>query len=429
MPTVFAESKSSVELNNKWTLDKYTVSVGVGTMSDVNDFIGKYITVPANDFFYFGCTENTTKQVSYVGGYPPELHFIDSNVYPQSGVLIEDIYEQIYGLGVDEFNVFMHNKIQLFVPELSSHYDAIVRYGKLNVLLRLSTSSGADDYDIAHILVQVPHTGNFYEIVGPASSLSGKKLEKFSPWTDDECPDAHVLEKSLETYMNLYYDKAKFNILSSNWTALTGMKVPMIITISVPASSYTYIENTLNLYSELIGIPEVKNSTSTCRVYNFYAGDDGSTDDAFDDDYERSLTTAVRYVINDAAYQGSYTLSDWEQDIALTHRTYLDEDGSKWDRYLDSHIGLFNYDGYTDDVECSQLLTDFMSTLNKYEFLDGNRETEGAAHLYSGVDGLMSIQFSLGCANTDWSDVCGCISENNYNLYEEETGRACYSNT
>jgi len=198
-------SKSDYEtvtpLNGRWILDKYTVSTTAGAHDEVKDFMNSYITASPG-FAYFGCsqTNDTIKLISYVGGNCDEIHFVDSDTFP-------DITERPVGywanyiadLSTDSFHAFMHNKVQLFVPDLSGHYDKIVTEGGFDVMLRLSSSAGSSTTDIAHISLQIKHTGTFIELVGPSDTLSDSALSSFSSWTDDECASAHELPKSLTT--------------------------------------------------------------------------------------------------------------------------------------------------------------------------------------------------------------------------------------
>ena len=134
----------------------------------------------------------------------------------------------------------------------------------------------------------------------------------------------------------------------------------------------------------------------------------------------------MRYVMNPVAPKIS-SVSAWEADIALVHSTYLETSGTSWDRYLDSHIGLFN-DEYRNDVaNCVPEVDAIESKMDALGVLKGNRDSEGSVHIYAGVKGLMSLEFNVGCSSVNYTDICGCIPENSYDLYLEQTGEACYT--
>lgn len=426
-----AGKRSTVsELNGYWFIDKYTASIAIGSAYEVKNFMNTYIT-DTPEFQFFGCpNENiTTKVVSFVGGGAlnsevcTELHWIDSKVYPDGGALtVGDWADYIFDIGVDTFNVYMHNKIQLFVPDLSSHYATMIASGDLmgQALLRLSNSTGGDGNDVAHILVQLPHCGTFYEVVGPSSSLDASVLSGFSEWATDECPSTHVLPKALQTHISIY-EALTFTDSNIAWTDSTGLPVPMVITISIPASSTDYIQDTMDIYSDLLLFDvSYSGDASTCEMYTVDVSITGL------DDYSEENTPAVRYVVNHLASQGStYSLSDWETDIATTHNEYLTSDGSGWDRYLDSHIGLFNYKNDDRTAECTIEVDTVIAGMSTYGVLSGPREEGASLHWYAGVKGLSSLELNMGCA-ANYSNVCGCIPANNYLEYFDETGEECY---
>ena len=45
--------------------------------------------------------------------------------------------DYVASMGVSEYNTFMYNKVQLYVPDLSAHYASVVG-DKINSVLRLS---------------------------------------------------------------------------------------------------------------------------------------------------------------------------------------------------------------------------------------------------------------------------------------------------
>ncbi len=86
------------------------------------------------------------------------------------------------------FNVFMHNKVQLFVPTLARHQTDLEADG-VYYMKRLSTLP--DGTSMAHM--SVPVQGRVYELVGPASTLTS--TTDFVAWSAElnECPQAHAL--------------------------------------------------------------------------------------------------------------------------------------------------------------------------------------------------------------------------------------------
>jgi len=355
-----------------------------------------------------------------VGGNCAEIHFVDSDVFYDSTERPVGYWANyIADLSTDSFHAFMHNKVQLFVPDLSGHYDKIVTEGGFDVMLRLSSSAGSSTTDIAHISLQIKHTGTFIDLVGPSDTLSESALSSFSSWTDDECASAHELPKTLNTYQAAY-NSSKFAEFSDTWTDSTGLYTPIIVSIYVASGSTEFISDTISIYTDLLDVTvETQNTSTGCVVYTV---DLSSTTD----DYASEMTPTFRYVVNPVAPEIS-SVAAWEADIALVHSTYLETSGTSWDRYLDSHIGLFTTSPH-DDGTCVPEVDAVESKMDALGVLKGNRDSDGSVHVYAGVKGLMSLEFNIGCGSVNYTDVCGCIAENNYDLYLESTGLECYSN-
>ena len=126
---------------------------------------------------------------------------IDSSVYPDIDRSVKVWSDYMESLGAVTHNVFMHNKIQLYVPDISPHYSAI--NGNVNALYRLSSTSEGTN-DMAHILFQLLNTTAFYEIVGPSATLSSDQLSSFTAWQSTECPHSHSMEYTISHLDTLY---------------------------------------------------------------------------------------------------------------------------------------------------------------------------------------------------------------------------------
>jgi len=256
-------------------------------------------------------------------------------------------------------------------------------------------------------------------MVGPSSSLSSTILASFTEWSADECPYSHELPKPLSTHLAIY-DNLVFTESNALWTASSGMSVPMVVTISVPTSSSNYIEPTIAVYKNILQFAvSYSGDTTTCEQYEVDVSVTGV------DDYTADNTPRIRYVVNHLAEQGTHTLLDWETDVATTHTSYLSADGSTWDRYLDSHIGLFNYANDDSTTECTTEVDTVIAGMDKYDVMSGPREEMASLHWYAGVRGLASLELNMGCA-ADYSNVCGCIAANNDVEYLDEFGYSCY---
>jgi hypothetical protein len=120
------------------------------------------------------------------------------------------------------FNAWMHNKVVLFVPDLSLHQAKLIE-DDVSYMKRLSTL--ADGTIIAHLSISVQ--GRIYEITGPASSAD---TTGFTFWDGSlgECPAAHDL--SFYTSFQGWVDAYDYQISISSIGAYgsNGLPVPMI---------------------------------------------------------------------------------------------------------------------------------------------------------------------------------------------------------
>ena len=416
-----------------WMINKYTVSAAVGSLDYVLEFMTSYVTSTQSTFDSLGCSGLTKKLVGYLTSYDNYLHVLDSSVFSDIDRSIKVWSEYMESLGTSTHNVFMHNKVQLYVPDISPHFSAI--NGKLNTLYRLSSTSEGTN-DVAHILLQLLNTTSFYEIVGPSATLSSEQLLSFTAWESTECPHSHAMEYSISYLDALYYS---YNQTSVNeaWSSSTGMFVPMPVLIQIPAidNDNFNITKTLMLYAG--GRTAVEVTEGNCVSYSYYLADS----DPYDDDHTKSIAT-IRYVVNPDAPSGELTLADWENDVVLTHETYLNEEGSSWDRYLDQHVGLRSQATSADagtrgvvsgttlvtDADCTTWLDNTEIVMKEQGIRTGSRSHDTIRY-YVGNPSVLSLQFTVSCDGDtfrpDFSDLCGCLSENNNVLYLNEYDTVC----
>ena len=416
-----------------WTINKYTVSAAVGSIDYVHGFMTSYITSTQSTYDSLGCYDLRKKLIGYLTSDDNILHVIDSSVYPDIDRSVKVWSDYMESLGAVTHNVFMHNKIQLYVPDISPHYNAI--NGNVNALYRLSSTSEGTN-DMAHILFQLLNTTAFYEIVGPSATLSSDQLSSFTAWQSTECPHSHAMEYTISHLDTLYnsYDQISS---TEAWTAKSSMYVPMPVFIQIPAIDNDNWNATKTLMQYAGGRIPVEVREGNCVTYSYYLADS----DPYDDDNTKSIAT-IRYVINPDAPSGELTLSDWENDVVLTHETFLAEDGTTWDRYLDQHVGLRSQavsadssklgdvsgTTYVTDADCTTWLDNTEIVMRNNGILSGSRSHETIRY-YIGNPSVLSLQFTVSCDGDifrpDFSDLCGCIPENDDVLYESEFGAVC----
>lgn len=425
---------------------KHTIPISNGTASTISTALSTYIS-PVLSTVNLGCT--TYKVVGTLaapsltlpsgstvnlGG---EIHFVDTQVFDVAGASVESWVSVMEGLGMDSFNAFMHNKAQLYVPDLSPALAKLHTDG-VDMVLRLSSSEGTDD--VAHVGIQL--AGRMYELVGPASSITSGDyssttadlISLFSAWSDDECPEAHELSQHNLTALSTYYKAAYKTLGAQDWETSTGLYTPMLVGMTAASSALSGVSSVLSALETVAGA-----STSTASLYSGACEVATITFDSSD-----MFQPFAKYVANTGATQGAgaFTVAQWEADVADSHVTYTldaaDDDGnsmSGWDHYLDQHIGLMRY-FYTADSDACYL--ENAEVLAQVQGLPvGGRSDTGdsaaaanATHYYTGYPGLITWEYNVyNCAassTTTYDELCGCSEENSAQKYYVETDGVSY---
>lgn len=393
------------------------MSITAGSYSTVASFVEKYITsVPTLADLGCGYTNKVVGSLAYTKSDTSmyqltEIHWVDSTVFPDKGLSVGEWSTYIAGLGTDEFNVFMHNRAQLYVPDISPHFKAI--FGITDAAYRLSTSTGSSSpNDVAHIAMQIDGA-TIYEIVGPSSTLDAAQLTNFKAFSLDECPQSHVLVKSLDYYSSLYQTITPSDY-DEIWAAHSGMYIPMGIGMSIPASSVEFIQDTVDLTVDIAQASVSTNTYGQCTVIDIAIP------------YDLGFQPNVRYVINSAAKQGTtYSLADWETQVAETHAAYLNMSSpiSSWDRYLDTHIGVM---AYVNEQSCDETTDGIEAVLSASEQKPAySIRCSDGLHYYVGTQGVKAWEFNAMFCTSDATDICGCIANNNNLYYQFEHGIFC----
>jgi hypothetical protein len=381
---------------------KITGSISAGSYETVRDFVSTYIT-----YFQYssalGC--ESTMKLAAITKNDYELHWIDTSVFQVSGKSVESVAAYVTSLGTSTFNEYMHNKVQMYVPDLQPLYATLTKDAVGNVQYRLSSSPGSPDEDVAHISIFLADAATVYEIVGPKSSLSGDALLSFTSWSDSECPIAHALPESLSEYASWYSASTQYEAMDE-WEESTGLLVPMKIRITVPTQSTDYVADTLSLVNAVTGatISYATSADGNCHIASIYQPDDKST---------------VVYVANSGTgVELDYTIADWEADALSSHKDLLSDNG--WDRYQDHHMGVYIYmnsvsDCDTNFARVSELIGENGNFSYSIRVTDSlNTET----HFYVATAGLRTWEFNLyGCVYTSYPDVCGCVESNRNDEY------------
>lgn len=260
-----------------------------------------------------------------------EIHFVDSARFIQVGKTFGEWADYVASLGADQFTVYMHNKLQFYVPDVAPLYRKLQADG-VPAFYHLSKSNGSETYDVAHVGITIDEAVTTYEIVSAITNLTATELESFSPWSDVECGPANNIKNTLSYYQKLYDNMASTD-REVAWFASTGLYVPMAIAIFTPVSSLDYVASHVEGGALITGgVMNTDVISDTCSMMTVNMQRD-------DEDPTIGFNPLIKYIANTAAYQGEYlNLSKWEGEVETTHTetiTTFDSSGfSSWNRYL-----------------------------------------------------------------------------------------------
>lgn len=382
-----------------------------------------------------GCGETfkLAFDVKHVSGYNShfsELHFVDSARFTQVGKTFGEWAGYISDLGTETFNVYMHNKMVMYVPDVTLLFRKL-QAANQTAYYHLSMSPGSTTYDVAHVGVPIFEAVTIFEIVGPSSYFTESELTKFTPWTDVECGDVNSIKKTLTDYQALYDDMTTTD-LEVSWFNSAGLHVPMGIAIHMAISSLDVVASHAEAGSLITG-GSMRTDTISDTCSTITVDLDRSEDDGID-----GYNPVIKYIANTAANQGGvFTLADWETEVEATHDYYLTSSDSanfnSWDRYLDHHIGIITEPDASDVNYCTDSKAYFEAVLSAYDLSFAPRLRLGATtftnetHYYTGFNGVRSWEFNVEDCHSDefsWG-ICGCIASNNDEEYELIYGDVC----
>ena len=131
-----------------WTLYKVTSSIKSGTYMETGEFLSKYIS------YTWGQMLGSNRTVKIVGNllYPFQIHFVDTDVFHDlDSRTVNDWSDIAESYDISSFNtVFYHNKVQLYVPDLSAHY-SLLKKDSIPMMKRLSSTPTSSTNNVAHI--------------------------------------------------------------------------------------------------------------------------------------------------------------------------------------------------------------------------------------------------------------------------------------
>jgi hypothetical protein len=369
---------------------------------DVYEFVNKHVTyarVPQ----CLGCTSN--KVVGELGGF--EFHFVDSDIFHDNEKTVGDWADYVTKLGVDSPSPFFYNKVQMYVPNLAYHYN--VSMGKAR-MLRKSMSWGSSTYDTAHIQLPIPYTSIIADITGPLdpllATLSDSEGDEFKVFDANECSELQRLPYNLDEMDVLYTAQAADTEVNGDW-GIGGRYLPLGVHIVDATNSLPKAQSTMELVRDVTGYGFEIGTSGICKY--IISDLDG---------------LKVSYWQNDALSADNEILEEWEESIMDLHNEELDMNKPyAWDRYLDTHIGIYAH-GDT-DAECDSYISSTTEVVERYRETSDLRyamRDSGGVHFYTAPYGLRTWEFNAFGCSSNFTQICGCMPSNSYNDLVEVEG-------
>lgn len=415
----------------KMNLYKHTAVVTTGTSSAAALIASNYLA-PLIETEDMGCS-TTIKEVfdlKHPAGnstHFAEFHFLDSSRFTQTGMPFGDWADYVGSLGTVPFNVYLHNKLQMYVPDVAPLYRKLIANGvAASAFYHLSKSPGSDTYDVAHVGIFITEAVTVYEVVGPSSSLTIEELVAFTPWSENECGNANNIPKTLAKYQEIY-DGMTLTWQEKAWTNGNGLHVPMAIAIVTSVSSLDRIANHVQAGALITNgnvTTEVISDSCSMLTMDF---------DRYKADGVDGFNAIVRYIENNQAYQGKVlSLENWENEVEASHAFSLgrvDDAGySSWNHYLDHHIGIISKPQASLGTQyCSESRAYIEAVLEEYDLAFAPR-SKYSTHYFTGTNGIRSWEFNIDACNYPDKytfDLCGCLASNNNMEYQAIYNSSC----
>ncbi|KAJ8598596.1 hypothetical protein CTAYLR_001690 [Chrysophaeum taylorii] len=373
-----------------------------------------------------------------VNTFPPgqfQLHWVASTILANDPIPV-DTWEQFFtdlNGDMSEFNIFMHNKVTMFVLNITLMSDKLKEMGT-PTLRRQSTgyTSGGSDCALGHVIFQL--AGRAYEFVGALATTDDEEeegeeedLRWWPPWDASECPDAHGFEeKDLDVWVGQYLAAgASCDPNCTAWAEERGFHPPMfaggsvgITKDSLGATQGSSVDVLFKDLEYLAALDITTSSSEGCTVFTIPTLVAGG--------YE----APVKYVVNENL-PGQADVEKYNSYIHGVHvnATGSDETWASWDHWLDQHFGL-EYVGNNSDAIAYAL----------DQYLPGRPVGQRTAypnwpmddahsdlHWYVGYDGPVAWEWWVMAPTSNYSTdqmaiLCSCVPENNLNIYQQRTG-------
>ena len=325
------------------------------------------------------------------------------------------------------FNAFMHNKVQLYVDDLSGFAarldaDRVPHLKRKSTVARDARAGAARDVEMGHLLI--PIEGRAFELVGPLASLDASARGAYGLWGASECPNAHALADDFATLEERFAATANTTVWtdSARGGARDARPQPMLAQVHVALSPNRTLSAEDTALAHLDAFTRAK--------VEVHADEDASACGVASLTWASMPGVTVKYVRNaHPSLPATGLLAEYEQAWAtehanafLTPATTQLPMNANWDTFLDTHIGMMVDVG----TQCDGDLAALTSALHAADVAYAARNEGGGIHLYTGYEGTTSWEYNLGmtCTTEQFGDICTCVPENSAAVYERRFGES-----
>ena len=227
----------------------------------------------------------------------------------------ENYFKALNG-DMSKWNAYMHNGLQLYVPNVGAIGSAMAAQG-----IAFMTRTSGDNDDFKHIIYEV--SGRIIELIGENDFTTAAQ-----PFDASECPYAHELSGLTKRDMHLAWNASGAGVRSN------GLQLPMLFRTTVTAAEPDSAAQAI--YEEL-------GSETDSFLKDNYVSDEC---DVYTVGFAQAKFVEMMYVNNKLAPTGDIGVRDYEDYVQDSHNRFVgtasvSTNQNKWDHWMDQHIGFY----------------------------------------------------------------------------------------
>lgn len=396
----------------EWRLYKHAAAVGRGSAAAFSE-IADRVLGPADDLLSLGC-DGVKASVDLLP-HGPQLHWVDGGAAASDGASVDEWTALLAAdrRGMETFTTTMHDKVQVFAPDLAGPLAALDAAGVPVMRRRLAAEGTAHaSFDLGGVI---------YELVGPAAGDAAAWPE----WAEDECPESHALLGDAAALLAAYdAGVADASDAVAAWAADRGFFPPMLAGVTLAVADEADAAEALGDLGAIAGLDAAWAADGRCAVGTVALRTSNS-----------EAAVALRFVANgrdDAVRPFARGVAD-----AALPTLAAAENGAGWSHWLDRHLGLKFVPDDDDGADACAVADALNGRFAATHRALGVRSAydfggTGELHWYAAYGGLTTaLEYHVagcpGASSDGGAQVCMCVASNNDVDYAAANGGAsCY---